>query len=138
MPAAEMIKLKIADPEDLMVLSSLLQDATVLIGDMAHDPEKGQFLLVAARFVAEQGETDRRRLIGINIDQVARVQRRGFSPHDRDEVLNLLAITAADGAIELVFSGAAMIRLECAEIKVYAADLGEGWQTVFSPRHGDD
>lgn len=131
------IKLKACDRDDLMMLSGLLQDATVLIGDMAHDPESGQFLLVVARY-QKTDDGARRRLIGINIDGVTRVSRKGFSPHDHDEVLNLLAMIPKDDGIELVFSGESMIRLECPVIKVYAADLGEGWQTVFSPQHDDN
>ena len=116
------------------MLSGLLQDATVLIGDMAHDPERGQFLMVAARFVAGP-DGGRRVLAGVNFDGVGSVSRKGFSHADRDEVLSLLAIRAAGASIELVFSGGATIRLECPEIKVYAADLGEGWPTSFSPSH---
>ena len=39
----EAIRLQAADEDDLVVLSTLLQDATVLIGDMAHDPEQDRF-----------------------------------------------------------------------------------------------
>ena len=53
----EAIRLQAADEDDLVVLSTLLQDATVLIGDMAHDPEQDQFLMVAARHAAADDET---------------------------------------------------------------------------------
>ena len=131
------LKLAVSDVEDLTVLSSLLQDATVLIGDMGYDEDLQQFLMVAARFVGseQKGEAAARRLIGVNFSGVARILRRGFSPHDRDDVLNLLAIQANGTNIEVVFSGSAMLRLECDAIKVYAADLGEGWATQFKPGH---
>ena len=134
MPTSEAIKLRAKDGKDIDMLSGLLQDATVLIGDMAHDPDHRQFLMVAARFVPGP-DGDRRLLTGVNFDGVETVSRKGFSPADRDEVLNLLAIRAEATSIELVFSGEATIRLECPEIKVYAADLGEGWPTSFSPSH---
>ena len=136
MKAGDAIKLKASDKDDLEMLSGLLQDATVLIGDMAHDPDHNQFLMVAARYVAGL-KGGRRCLTGVNFDDVGAVARRGFSPSDRDEVLNLLAIRPEDGAIELVFSGEAAIRLECQGINVYAADLGEGWPTSFTPGHED-
>ena len=125
----EAIRLQAADEDDLVVLSTLLQDATVLIGDMAHDPEHDQFLMVAAR------HGNRRHLTGINFSGVTHVRRRGFSPEDSDDVLNLLAINPYNDGIEVVFSGAATIRLECKVIRVYAADLGEGWHTAFHPDH---
>ena len=39
------LKLAVSDIEDLTVLSSLLQDATVLIGDMGYDQDLQQFLI---------------------------------------------------------------------------------------------
>ncbi len=136
------LKLTAKDSDDLMVLSSLLQDATVLIGDMGYDSDLQQFILVAARFIKNPPDNKgkdkgkgRRRLMGVNISGVIDTKRQGFSPKDRDDVLNLLAIQAKDTNIDLVFSGKAMVRLECAAINVHAADLNEGWATSFSPKH---
>ena len=130
------LKLTIRDEDDLTVLSALLQDATVLIGDMGYDPEAKQFMMVAARFLEqENSDASARRLIGVNFDGITSILRRGINLSDRDKVLNLLAIRMNHPNIELVFSGEAMLRLECAGIKVYAADLGEGWTTQFSPQH---
>ena len=129
------LKLMVQDIEDLTVLSSLLQDATVLIGDMGYDAKGQQFMMVAARFVKDQDGDLKRRLIGINFNGVEQIKRKGFSPKDRDDVLNLLAIQSEGDHIDLIFSGAAMVRLETRAINVYAADLGEGWTTQFSPQH---
>ena len=129
------LKLAIHDHDDLLVLSSLLQDATVLIGDMGYDADQKQFMMVAARFSQDADGVGHRRLVGINFDQVEGIKRKGFSPNDRDDVLNLLAIQAEDAHIDVIFAGAAMVRLECHAIRVYAADLGEGWSTGFQPKH---
>lgn len=130
------LKLAITDQDDLTILSALLQDATVLIGDMGYDADMGQFMMVAARYIDDGGEDGKKRcLMGLNFDGISRLRRRGFSPNDRDTVLNLLAIRSNHPNIELVFSGEAILRLECEAIKVYAADLGEGWTTRFSPNH---
>jgi len=135
---SDLARLIVSDGEDLNMLSSLLQDATVLIGDMGYDQKAGQFLFVAARHMTQSPGEMRRRLMGVHIGKVQRLQRKGFSPNDRDDVLNLLAIRAEGTMLELVFSGAAMVRLECEGINVYAADLGEGWQTHFQPIHDTD
>lgn len=135
---SDLARLIVKDGDDLNMLSTLLQDATVLIGDMGYDPEAGQFLFVVARHVTQASGEMRRRLMGVHIGEVRQLQRKGFSPKDRDEVLNLLAIRAEGTKLELVFSGAAMVRLECDGINVYAADLGEGWQTHFQPAHDTD
>jgi hypothetical protein len=129
--------LTVTDIEDLTILSSILQDATVLIGDMGYDQDRKQFMVVAARYISSDDTKNpaSRRLIGINFDGVRRILRRGFSPNDSDNILNLLAIRGNGLNIEIVFSGEAMLRLECDAIKVYAADLGEGWATQFQPSH---
>lgn len=137
-PGTDLARLIVKDGEDLNVLSSLLQDATVLIGDMGYDAGEGQFLFVAARYLRETSGEMRRRLMGVHIGGVERLQRRGFSPKDRDDVLILLAIRAEGTMLEVIFSGAATVRLECDGINVYAADLGEGWQTHFQPAHDVD
>ena len=129
------LKLTAHDHDDLIVLSSLLQDATVLVGDMGYDADAHQFMMVAARFMQGEDGGNHRRLVGVNFDQVKTIKRKGFSPKDRDDVLNLLAIHAEGDHIDVIFAGAAMVRLECDAIRVYAADLGEGWSTGFQPQH---
>ena len=57
-------KLAAYDLADLTVISALLQDATVLIGDMGYDAAAEQFMLVAARFTTDDNQK-RRRLMGI-------------------------------------------------------------------------
>jgi hypothetical protein len=140
MMPAEDLKLIVTDAEDLTMLSALLQDATVLIGDMGYDD--GQFMMVAARFIADESSSDegeaprgQRRLMGINFSSVTAIKRKGFSLGQPDDVLNLLTIRRNDTSIDVVFSGAAMLRLECQAIRIYAADLGEGWVTSFRPWH---
>lgn len=130
------LRLKAVDQEDLVVLSSLLQDATVLVGDMGHDPETGRFMLVAARLDSASDGHGQRRLTGVHFETVSKVLRRGFSPEITDRVLVLLMITADTDGITLVFGGEHAVRLECQAIRVYAADLGAGWVTGFTPDHG--
>src|SRR5207244_12488326 len=44
------LKLRAEDEEDLAVVSAILQDALVPIGEMAYLPEEQRFVLVANRF----------------------------------------------------------------------------------------
>lgn len=130
------LKLTVTDSEDLTVLSALLQDATVLIGDMGYDEKAQQFMMVAARFIDDKSASSRR-LIGINFSRVRRLLRQGFSLKDRDDVLNLLAIQANGTTIDVIFSGQARLKIECDALEIYAADLGEGWTTKFAPDHSE-
>src|ERR1700676_5545577 len=110
------MKLSAVDAKDLTVLAALLQDALVLIDDIAYFPEEGKFVLVANRF---QWEIDRagakdhnRTTAGVTFSKVTAVKRKGLDLRDGDGMLSLLTITADPGAVQLTFSGGAAIPLE--------------------------
>jgi hypothetical protein len=128
------LKLAAHDEGDLTVLSSLLQDATVLVGDMGYDADDRQFLMVAARFFHDDGQ-NRRRLIGVNFSDIISVKRHGIDLSRKEDVLSLLSITFSGMSVDLTFSGDAMLKLETHQIKAFAADLDEGWVTHFQPTH---
>ena len=44
------LKLRAADGEDLAVISAILQDSLVTIGEMTYLPDENRFVLVANRF----------------------------------------------------------------------------------------
>lgn len=133
------MKLSAVDAKDLTVLAAFLQDALVLIDDIAYFPENGQFVLVANRF---QWETDRagarehtRTTTGVTFSKVTAVKRKGFDLRDGDGLLSLLTVTAEPGALQLTFSGDAAIRLEVSEILCHLQDVGESWPTKWRPDH---
>lgn len=127
-------KLAAFDLADLTVLSSLLQDATILVGDMGFDEDAEQFMLVAARFIKDDDHM-RRRLMGVNIDGVKRARRHKIDLSRKEDVLSLLSVTFSGMSIDLTFSGDAMLSLETNQIRVFASDLDEGWATGFQPSH---
>ena len=91
------LKLRAADAEDLAVISAILQDSLVTVGEMTYLPDESRFVLVANRFrwepqsgpVPAKGE---RVLTGLCIDGVKAVSRRGFSPRDGDRILSLAGV----------------------------------------------
>ena len=143
------LKLRAEDADDLAVISACLQDALVVVHDLAFVPEDQTFLVVANRFRWERalrparGESGcQRTLCGITFGAVGGASYTGFRRSEEDRILCLLAIRAAgDGggkAIQLTFSGGAEIRLEVARILCVAKDLGEPWPTQWQPRHDAD
>ena len=133
------MKLSAVDAKDLTVLAAFLQDALVLIDDIAYFPEDGQFILVANRF---QWEIDRagarehtRTVTGVTFSKVTAVKRKGLDQRDGDGMLSLLTIAAEPGALQLTFSGDAAIRLEVSEILCHLQDVGESWPTKWRPDH---
>jgi Protein of unknown function (DUF2948) len=136
---AEALKLRGEDEEDLAVISAILQDALVAVGEMAYFPDESRFVLVANRFRWEPqpGGNQRleRRLSGLRIDGVRAVRRRGFSPADTERLLVLLAIRAEGGALYLDFAGDSSVCLDVERILCYFDDLGEPWPTRWRPKH---
>jgi len=136
----ERLKLRAEDAEDVSVLSAVLQDALVAVGEMTYQPEERRFVLVANRFRWEPEAVAQRRsferiLAGLRIDTVTAVQRRGFDPNDQDRLLALLALRAEGGALYLDFAGGSAISLDVERIECHLDDLGEPWPTRWQPRH---
>jgi hypothetical protein len=155
------LKLLARDEEDLAVLSACLQDALIPISEMRFLPGERRFVFVANRFrwenCAETAEMPamppgaaapaadialggacaiyERINSGVCFEAVAAVRRRGFEQHDTGLVLELLAIRAVAGAIELDFAGDMAIRLEGPGIACHMTDIGEPWTTEWRPRH---
>jgi hypothetical protein len=143
---APALSLRAEDADDLAVLSACLQDALVLVADLAYDEDGKSFMLVANRFRWERGERaahgaagHERILSGILFGGVAGVSYRGFRRGDGERLLVLLAIRAEQSeegaAIVLEFAGGAAVRLRAAHIDCRVRDLGEPWPTPWRPRH---
>jgi hypothetical protein len=134
------LKLRAEDDEDLAVISAILQDALVAVGEMVYLPDEQRFVLVANRFRWEPENHEPRRnfertLTGLRIDGVRGVQRRGFHPREAERILALLAIRAEPGALRLDFAGGSSIRLDVERIVCHLDDFGEPWPTRWRPRH---
>jgi hypothetical protein len=153
-PKGGALKLRCEDAEDLVVLSSLLQDALVPLAEVAWLPEERRFVFVAGRFVweecldvtlpPEQAKVERysRCHFGVTFETVTAVKSRGIDLADRGRILELLAIkpeaeTENPAAVELLFAGGASIRLEVERLFAHGQDMGEPWPTRWRPRHPD-
>jgi hypothetical protein len=148
------LKLRCADAEDIVVLSSLLQDALVPLAEVAWLPEERRFVFVASRFIweecldvtlpPEEARIDlySRCNFGVTFETVAAVRSRGIDLADRNRILELLVVRTHEAgsgkiAIEMVFAGGAAIQLEADEIRAHGQDFGEPWPTRWRPRHPD-
>ncbi len=136
------LRLRAVDEEDLNVISACLQDGLVPVGDMMYLPTTRRFVLILNRFRWENCEAAgepcscyERVNCGVSFENVSRVRLRGVDRDDRQRILELLAITAEDGAVLLVFAGGGAIRLEVDHILCHLEDLGEPWPTKWRPSH---
>ncbi len=143
----EKLKIKALDAEDVTVLSSILQDALVALGDIVFLAEEKRFVFVANRFVWEKcvdvtlpasaapRDVYFRVHCGVTFEAVSKVKMRGIDRTDKAGLLELLAIKPEGKAVELVFAGGAAIRLETETLLVHAADIDEPWPTQWRPSH---
>jgi len=86
---------------------------------------------------AEAGPRYYRVNCAVCFDWVRNVRFRGLDPREKDQILNLLTVEAAPGAVLLVFSRGGTIRLEVRDIRCHLEDLGEPWPTRWRPNHAE-
>jgi hypothetical protein len=144
---AARINLIAQEPEDLTIMSAVLQDAVLKVGDMAYRPRQHRFAAVFNRYRWEvEGRSRPRRTggervrCGVHFNGVLGVRRQGIDQADPDQVLELLTIACEpgeEGAAELtlVFAGDAAIRLEVECIDAQLSDLSGPWQARARPEH---
>lgn len=117
------LRLMARDPEDLVALSALVQDAVFLGNQMRWQPRARRFALLLNRFRWEDpaGRAERVQSV-LSIEDVTAVQSTGIS-RDADTVLSLLALSFQPGAdgtgrleLTLAGDGAIALEVECLEL----------------------
>jgi hypothetical protein len=137
-----LLRLFALDDEDLAILSANMQDAKILVSDMAYMPAQKRFALAGKRFdwaKAAAGGCERC-ATGLHFERVLGVTRTGFAQSETDREMNLLAIgfeavDAPGGHVTLVFSGGAAVRLQVECIEAQMRDLGPRWPCDKQPAH---
>lgn len=141
------LKLEARTPEDLAVISAVLQDATLRVGDIAWLRGARRFAAVLNRYRWETGADERSRSTpgervraGLHVDFVLRTASRYMPRHEPDHVLDLLAIRVEPGEdlaarIDLVFAGGPEIRLDVEYIEARLVDLTPPWRARRRPEH---
>lgn len=134
------LRLRAEDDTDLAVISTILQDALVAVGEMAFLAEEKRFALVANRFRWEQTEdalehSFERTLTALSFEGVRGVRFRGFRRSEPERLLHILAMRLDGNTVTIEFSGESRLRLDVEGISCRLEDLGEPWHTPWRPRH---
>jgi hypothetical protein len=141
------LKLIALDQGDIAVVSTHLQDAVVKVGDIVWLPGEHRLVLGLNRFDWEacgcEDPCYKRRRTALRFERVMALRCRNVQPANKDAVLNLLAVEfdetdAPAGAVTLIFSGDAALRLEVECIECELADLGPTWDAKARPVHQVD
>ena len=143
----EPLKLVAFERDDIDVVSAHLQDAVVKAADIHWRPTEKRLVVGLSRFdwaAANGAAREFRRCRSVlRFERVLTCKCRNIDAAGRDEILNLLAIEfdhgdPPGGAVTLVFSGGATLRLEVECLEVELADLGPAWATECRPTHAVD
>ena len=141
------LKLIALDPDDLEVVSAHLQDALLGVGDIAWQPRHRRLVIALNRFDWEDADAEdgpyRRRRAALRFERVSSCKCRDMTPHEKDVLLNLLAVkfdegAAPSGVVTLYFSGGKALRLEVECLECELADLGPVWEIPLRPVHPED
>lgn len=146
--AKDQVKLVARTAEDVDVISALLQDATVKVGEMTYRPGERRFACVTNRYRWETVAGKRRRRgerirSGLHIDFVLKAQVQSLALDQTEQVLELLAIRAdgdpdVEASLTLVFAGGAAIKLQVDGLEMVLEDLSEPWRARRRPEHAVD
>tara|TARA_B100000700_G_scaffold77832_1_gene87383 strand:- start:177 stop:644 length:468 start_codon:yes stop_codon:yes gene_type:complete len=138
------LRLQATSPDDMKVLSALLQDSIVPTADILYTPSHKKVIMVLQRFQWELTKNAeiigepigyQRCLCGLVIDKVEYMQTRQIDMNDRSQFLNFLTFYESDQRLDLQFSGSKTIRLSINGLKLTAKDFGESWPTTQRPKH---
>ncbi|MAU51941.1 MAG: hypothetical protein CMN17_06085 [Roseovarius sp.] len=120
------------DPDDLQVISGLVQDAVLPVTEMRWRAGERRFALLLNRFRWEDAARERHGPERVQsllvIDNVLGVASQGIDRSDRDTILSLLALgfeTGADGTgrVILTLAGDGAIRLEVEALEITLKDV---------------
>jgi len=143
----DQLKLIALDQDDIAVVSTHLQDAVVKVADIVWLPSEKRLVLGLNRFDWEacgcEDPCYKRRRTALRFERVMSVRCRNVRSSQKDAVLNLLAVEfdeadAPAGAVTLIFSGGAALRLEVECLECELADLGPTWDARGRPVHQVD
>ena len=134
--------LRAEDAEDLRVISALVQDAVVTVGDIAWEASRRRLSLLRNRFRWEDADAARRegrpfervRTLLV-LSDVTHLAGDGIDRNDRDLVLSLLALDWAPGedgtgTITLTFAGDGAL---AAEVECISVDLRDVTRPYVAP-----
>lgn len=138
------LALKAMDADDLTVISTLVQDAIVPMGEISYDTGRRRFALLINRFRWEDVEAAERRGRPVErvqavllFDDVMSARSTGVPSGDKDMILSLLSISFAAkedgmGTVEITLAGDGTIALE---VETLDATLKDVTRPYVAPSH---
>ncbi|MBV8972233.1 MAG: DUF2948 family protein [Sphingomonadaceae bacterium] len=118
------------EPDEVPVISALLQDAVLRAADLAWEPKARRLTLLVNRFRWEADATRVR--AAFRVESVLRLQRRAWPA---DAMLDLLALTLDGDDLLLTFAGGAALRATVECVDLVLEDVSAPWPASRVPAH---
>ncbi|WP_202906528.1 DUF2948 family protein [Celeribacter ethanolicus] len=145
------LALKAMDADDLTVISALVQDAIVPMGEISYDATHRRFALLINRFRWEDVETAERRGRPVErvqavllFDDVMAARSTGVPTGDKQMILSLLAVAFTPsedgmGTVEITLAGDGAIALQVEALDVTLKDVTRPYvaPSHHIPKHDD-
>lgn len=143
------LKLSAQDKEDLTIISAYLQDAVTVVADFTFQPSDRIFVLMLNRYLWEghkacSDDNGNKRCMrirtGCHFKNVLKVTAQNIAQKNKKHILELLTIETSilengNTAIDLIFSGTEVIRLEAELIEAQMQDIGTPYPAACHPKH---
>ncbi|MGJ8563574.1 MAG: DUF2948 family protein [Alphaproteobacteria bacterium] len=138
----DLLKLRADSSEDLLVMSSVLQDAITRVGDIKYRPTARSLTLRLSRFRKEDTEKSERILTGLRFDGVMSLKAKSINASDPESYAVLLSMTFEPAAlpaghVSLIFAGGGELRAGVEALDVTLTDISEPRSTDKTPLHPD-
>jgi Protein of unknown function (DUF2948) len=146
------LRLRAESPDDLTVISALVQDAVGETSDIAWMPRRKRFSMLINRFrwedaghaARERRPFERVRAI-LAVENALAARARGIDPRDRELVVSLLALAfepgeEGSGRLSIVLAGDGEIALEVESLEVTLTDVTRPYVAPSrrSPSHPEE
>ncbi|WP_198403453.1 DUF2948 family protein [Celeribacter ethanolicus] len=145
------LALKAMDADDLTVISALVQDAIVPMGEISYDATHRRFALLINRFRWEDVEAAERRGRPVErvqavllFDDVMAARSSGVPTGDKQMILSLLAVAFTPsedgmGTVEITLAGDGAIALQVEALDVTLKDVTRPYvaPSHHIPKHDD-
>lgn len=132
------VRLRAHDPDDLTVVSALLQDALVPLADMAYLKDERRFVLAVNRYRWDDPDKPSRTHALLSFQETDGVQSRGLDRSKPNHIYELLSLAYADGIVQAEFSGGGSLRIQVQKLDCLLEDVGEPWPATREPKHDVD
>lgn len=140
---SDTLKLKAETAADLGVLSAILQDAIVRVGDIHINKDAATVTVSASRYAHEndKGDSGARLKSGIRFNNILSMKGMGIDRSNPDAFIVLLSVSfnpgkpKPGGEIVLVFAGGGELRLQTEYLEARMIDVSAPRSTKSRPIH---